>query len=101
VVQYNTMKLKFEANSARVKGISFHPSKPWVITSLHSGLIQIWDYNMKICVGKFEVTHPSHRVTMVQYAASIFTPNSPFSSQEATTTSLKSGTTNKSDACSH
>ena len=47
------MKLKFQAKSARVKGISFHPSKPWVITSLHSGDIQIWDYNMKICIAKF------------------------------------------------
>lgn len=47
------MKLKFEAKSARVKGVAFHPSKPWVITSLHSGAIQIWDYNMRLCVAKF------------------------------------------------
>jgi len=55
-VSYNNhMKLKFEAKSPRVKGVAFHPSKPWLITSLHSGAIQIWDYNMKICVAKFEV----------------------------------------------
>lgn len=58
------MKLKFEAKSARVKGIAFHPSKPWIITSLHSGSIQIWDYNMKICVSTFEVANLPFRDTM-------------------------------------
>ena len=58
------MQLKFEAKSARVKGIAFHPSKPWVITALHSGWVHIWDYNMKICVAKFEVPHPLLRATM-------------------------------------
>ena len=36
----------------------FHPSRPWVIASLHSGLIQIWDYNMKIMIAKFDVKFP-------------------------------------------
>lgn len=63
------MKLKFEAKSARVKGIAFHPSKPWVIASLHSGSIQIWDYNMKISVAKFDVPFVLFRVTRVQSEA--------------------------------
>ncbi len=55
-VLYNhQMKLKFETKSARVKGIGFHPSKPWAIASLHSGEIHVWDYSMKLCVAKFEV----------------------------------------------
>uniref|UniRef100_A0A915E442 Coatomer subunit alpha n=1 Tax=Ditylenchus dipsaci TaxID=166011 RepID=A0A915E442_9BILA len=33
---------KFESKSARVKGISFHPTRPWVLASLHSGVIQLW-----------------------------------------------------------
>jgi coatomer protein complex subunit alpha (xenin) len=57
------MKLKFEAGSARVKGMAFHPSKPWIIASLHSGCIQIWDYNMKISVAKFEVRCGLFRAT--------------------------------------
>lgn len=46
---------KFETLTARVKGACFHPSRPWIITSLHSGIIQIWDYNMKIIIATFDV----------------------------------------------
>jgi WD40 repeat protein len=51
------MKLtkKFETASARVKGVCFHPTKPWIITSLHSGAIQIWDYNMEIKIASWNV----------------------------------------------
>jgi len=79
------MELKFEAKSARVKGIAFHPSKPWIITSLHTGHIQIWDYNMNISVGKFDVPISILRVTMDLFAALISIHNSLSSSQAATT----------------
>lgn len=46
---------KFETQTARVKGVCFHPTRPWIITSLHSGLIQIWDYNMHIIIASFDV----------------------------------------------
>lgn len=46
---------KFETQTARVKGACFHPTRPWIITSLHSGSIQIWDYNMKIIIATFDV----------------------------------------------
>ena len=49
------MKKKFEVETSRVKGACFHPSKPWILTSLHSGEIMIWDYNMKIIIAKFDV----------------------------------------------
>ena len=78
------MKLKFEAKSQRVKGIAFHPSKPWIITSLHSGNIQIWDYNMKLCVAKFDVPPHPRRPMMDPLAASTFTPNCPSSYPVAT-----------------
>lgn len=48
------MLKKFEAKSARVKGISFHPTRPWVLTSLHNGLIQLWDYRMCVSIDKFD-----------------------------------------------
>ena len=66
------MKLKFETKSARVKGLCFHTSKPWVITSLHSGEIHIWDYNLKICVAKFEVIFITFRVTKGHLEESTF-----------------------------
>lgn len=56
---------KFESKSARVKGrifswklaflgISFHPTRPWVLASLHSGIIQLWDYRMCVLIDKFD-----------------------------------------------
>ncbi|KAI6182222.1 Coatomer subunit alpha [Aphelenchoides bicaudatus] len=45
---------KFESKSARVKGISFHPTRPWVLTSLHSGIIQLWDYRMCVLIDKYD-----------------------------------------------
>lgn len=48
------MLTKFETKSARVKGISFHPWRPWVLSSLHNGTIQLWDYRMCTLLDKFE-----------------------------------------------
>ena len=36
-----TMLTKFESKSARVKGLAFHPVRPWVAASLHNGVIQL------------------------------------------------------------
>ena len=36
------MLTKFESKSNRVKGLSFHATRPWVLTSLHNGVIQLW-----------------------------------------------------------
>ena len=40
------MLVKFESKSNRVKGLSFHPTRPWILASLHNGVIQLWDYRM-------------------------------------------------------
>nr|XP_002131264.1 coatomer subunit alpha [Ciona intestinalis] len=48
------MLTKFETKSARVKGLSFHPKRPWVLSSLHNGCIQLWDYRMCTLIDKFE-----------------------------------------------
>ncbi len=48
------MLTKFESKSNRVKGLSFHASRPWILTSLHNGQIQLWDYRMGTCLDKFE-----------------------------------------------
>ncbi|VDM97379.1 unnamed protein product [Thelazia callipaeda] len=49
-----TLLKKFESSSARVKGITFHPTRPWVLASLHSGIIQLWDYRMCVMLDKFD-----------------------------------------------
>ncbi|XP_065347768.1 coatomer subunit alpha [Cloeon dipterum] len=48
------MLTKFETKSARVKGLSFHPKRPWVLSSLHNGVIQLWDYRMCTLLEKFD-----------------------------------------------
>lgn len=48
------MLLRFESKSSRVKGLSFHPIRPWILASLHNGQIQLWDYRMGTCIDKFE-----------------------------------------------
>ncbi|KAJ7522181.1 hypothetical protein O6H91_19G086400 [Diphasiastrum complanatum] len=47
------MLTKFETKSNRVKGLSFHPKRPWILTSLHSGVIQLWDYRMGTLIDRF------------------------------------------------
>uniref|UniRef100_A0A0N5AHK6 Coatomer subunit alpha n=1 Tax=Syphacia muris TaxID=451379 RepID=A0A0N5AHK6_9BILA len=49
-----SMLKKFESKSARVKGLSFHPTRPWILASLHSGLIQLWDYRMCVLIDKYD-----------------------------------------------
>lgn len=48
------MLTKFEAKSARVKGLSFHPKRPWILASLHNGVIQLWDYRVCTLIDKFD-----------------------------------------------
>ena len=47
------MLAKFETKSSRVKGISFHPNRPWILCSLHDGQIQLWDYRTKTLLETF------------------------------------------------
>ncbi|ETN59741.1 hypothetical protein AND_008656 [Anopheles darlingi] len=48
------MLTNFETKSARVKGLSFHPKRPWILASLHSGVIQLWDYRISTLIEKFD-----------------------------------------------
>lgn len=41
------MIVKFSCPSERVKGLSFHPKRPWLLTGLHSGSIHLWDYRLQ------------------------------------------------------
>uniref|UniRef100_A0A7I4FAI8 Coatomer subunit alpha n=1 Tax=Physcomitrium patens TaxID=3218 RepID=A0A7I4FAI8_PHYPA len=48
------MLTKFETKSNRVKGLSFHSRRPWILASLHSGIIQLWDYRMGTLIDRFD-----------------------------------------------
>ncbi|XP_050376939.1 coatomer subunit alpha-1-like [Argentina anserina] len=48
------MLTKFETKSNRVKGLSFHTKRPWILASLHSGVIQLWDYRMGALIDRFD-----------------------------------------------
>ena len=39
--------------TCRVKGLSFHPKRPWILASLHSGVVQLWDYRMGTLIDCF------------------------------------------------
>ena len=48
------MLTKFETKSNRVKGLAFHPRRPWILSSLHSGVVQMWDYRMGTLLNRFD-----------------------------------------------
>ncbi|KAF2421839.1 Coatomer, alpha subunit [Tothia fuscella] len=48
------MLTKFESKSSRAKGIAFHSKRPWILVSLHSSTIQLWDYRMGTLIDRFE-----------------------------------------------
>lgn len=48
------MLTKFETRSNRVKGISFHPKRPWVLCGMHNGVLQIFDYRMRTSIDRYE-----------------------------------------------
>lgn len=50
----SSLLVKFETTSERVKGLSFHPKRPWILASLHDGSIQLWDYRMEVMIDRFD-----------------------------------------------
>ncbi|CBH10314.1 coatomer alpha subunit, putative [Trypanosoma brucei gambiense DAL972] len=48
------MLTRFDVRSSRVKGISFHKTRPWVLCGLHNGTVQIWDYRVNTSVDKYD-----------------------------------------------
>ena len=54
VVARSGMLTKFESKSNRVKGLSFHATRPWILSSLHNGIIQLWDYQMGTLLDRFD-----------------------------------------------
>lgn len=47
---------QFSARSERVKGIDFHPTEPWILTTLYNGKIEIWSHATNTLVKSIQVT---------------------------------------------
>ncbi|SCU80845.1 LAME_0B04764g1_1 [Lachancea meyersii CBS 8951] len=50
------IKKAFANRSDRVKGIDFHPTEPWVLTTLYSGRVEIWNFETQTEVKSIAVT---------------------------------------------
>ncbi|KAH8880251.1 putative coatomer subunit beta [Thozetella sp. PMI_491] len=50
------VKRQLLARSNRVKGIDFHPTEPWILTTLYSGHVHIWSFETQQIVKTFELT---------------------------------------------
>ncbi|KFY85628.1 hypothetical protein V500_08246, partial [Pseudogymnoascus sp. VKM F-4518 (FW-2643)] len=50
------VKKQLFARSERVKGIDFHPTEPWILTTLYNGHVYIWSYETQAIVKTFELT---------------------------------------------
>ncbi|GER44990.1 coatomer [Striga asiatica] len=47
---------KLAQRSERVKSVDLHPTEPWILASLYSGTVCIWNYQSQTMVKSFEVT---------------------------------------------
>ncbi|KAJ2102231.1 Coatomer subunit beta' [Coemansia sp. RSA 922] len=50
------IKRKLSARTDRVKSVDMHPTEPWVLASLYSGQVHIWNYETQTQVKTFEVS---------------------------------------------
>ncbi|KAI5079883.1 hypothetical protein GOP47_0005362 [Adiantum capillus-veneris] len=57
----------FESESSRVKGLSFHRRLPWILASLHSGAIQLWDYQSGALLHSFHDAHDGLPVRSIDF----------------------------------
>ncbi|KAL5572692.1 hypothetical protein UlMin_022289 [Ulmus minor] len=50
------IKKKFAQRTERAKSVDLHPTEPWILASLYSGTVYIWNYQSQTMVTSFEVT---------------------------------------------
>eukprot|EP00672_Neobodo_designis_P008444 CAMPEP_0174854916 /NCGR_PEP_ID=MMETSP1114-20130205/32010_1 /TAXON_ID=312471 /ORGANISM="Neobodo designis, Strain CCAP 1951/1" /LENGTH=622 /DNA_ID=CAMNT_0016089625 /DNA_START=45 /DNA_END=1913 /DNA_ORIENTATION=- len=50
----NSFVVKHDLLSARVKGVCFHPTRPWLLVGLHSGAVHMIDHSTGRDVARFE-----------------------------------------------
>ncbi|KAM1786351.1 hypothetical protein FF1_039023 [Malus domestica] len=51
-----TIEKEFAQNSERIKSVDLHPTEPWVLVSLYSGAVCIWNYQSQTMEKSFKVT---------------------------------------------
>ncbi|KAI9393553.1 hypothetical protein POPTR_006G250200v4 [Populus trichocarpa] len=51
-----TIEQEFSQLSERVKSLDLHPTRPWILTSLYSGTVCIWNYQTQTMEKSFKVT---------------------------------------------
>ena len=57
------MQVKYELETNRVKCVTFHATRPWLLASFHSGEIVIYDYEEKTDIQRYhEHTTPVRTV---------------------------------------
>jgi len=49
------IKRKLTARSDRVKCVDLHPTEPWMLASLYSGNVHVWNYDTQTLIKTFEV----------------------------------------------
>ena len=69
------MQTKFETKSKRVKGLSFHKYRPWILASLHNGSIHLFDYRAQVLLEKFEDHNGKPQSILYLRVKSIHLPN--------------------------
>uniref|UniRef100_A0A2N9FRT8 Beta'-coat protein n=1 Tax=Fagus sylvatica TaxID=28930 RepID=A0A2N9FRT8_FAGSY len=47
---------EYVQNSERVKSVDLHPTEPWILATLYSGTISIWNYQSQTVEKSFKVT---------------------------------------------
>ncbi|KAL2932459.1 Coatomer subunit beta'-2 [Bienertia sinuspersici] len=50
------IKRKLAQRSERVKSVDLHPTEPWILASLYSGTVVIWNYQSQTMAKSFEVS---------------------------------------------
>ncbi|KNA15992.1 hypothetical protein SOVF_093220 [Spinacia oleracea] len=50
------IKRKLAQRSERVKSVDLHPTEPWILASLYSGTVVIWNYQSQSMAKSFEVS---------------------------------------------
>ncbi|KAG0612132.1 hypothetical protein M758_6G004300 [Ceratodon purpureus] len=50
------IKRKLAQRSERVKCVDLHPTEPWILSTLYTGSVYIWNYQNQTLVKSFEVT---------------------------------------------
>lgn len=61
------MQVKLDIEDSRVKGIVFHPNRPWILYSTHTGTVHLYDYDIGVELYCYNVTSDNVPVRCVAF----------------------------------